>query len=88
MEALFTSTAVVALAEIGEVSTETARLSERISADTQDQAATAGRVAATMKDILAVTEQTSLGTRQTAVSIGQLAELAVELKGSVSGFKV
>ncbi|MBP7442263.1 MAG: type IV pili methyl-accepting chemotaxis transducer N-terminal domain-containing protein [Thauera sp.] len=77
-----------ALAEIGEVSTETARLIERISADTQDQAATAGRVAATMKDILAVTEQTSLGTRQTAVSIGQLAELAVELKGSVSGFKV
>ena len=77
-----------ALAEIGEVSTETSRLIERISADTQDQAATAGRVAATMKDILAVTEQTSLGTRQTAVSIGQLAELAVELKGSVSGFKV
>ena len=77
-----------ALAEIGEVSTETARLIERISADTQEQAATAGRVAATMKDILAVTEQTSLGTRQTAVSIGQLAELAVELKGSVSGFKV
>ena len=77
-----------ALAEIGEVSTETARLIERISADTQDQAATAGRVAATMKDILAVTEQTSLGIRQTAVSIGQLAELAVELKGSVSGFKV
>ena len=77
-----------ALAEIGEVSTETAPLIERISADTQEQAATAGRVAATMKDILAVTEQTSLGTRQTAVSIGQLAELAVELKGSVSGFKV
>ncbi|WP_345793150.1 methyl-accepting chemotaxis protein [Thauera sp. JM12B12] len=77
-----------ALAEIGQVSTETAQLIERISADTQDQAATAGRVAATMKDILAVTEQTSLGTRQTAVSIGQLAELAVELKGSVSGFKV
>lgn len=77
-----------ALAEIGEVSTETASLIERISADTQEQAATAGRVAATLKDILAVTEQTSLGTRQTAVSIGQLAELAVELKGSVSGFKV
>src|SRR5690606_28340843 len=83
-----TAAAGQALAEIGEVSTETARLIERISADTQDQAATAGRVAATMKDILAVTEQTSLGTRQTAVSIGQLAELAVELKGSVSGFKV
>jgi len=77
-----------ALAEIGLVSTETASLIERISADVQEQAATAGRVAAAMKDILAVTEQTSLGTRQTAVSIDQLAELAVELKGSVSGFKV
>jgi twitching motility protein PilJ len=32
--------------------------------------------------------QTTVGTKQTAVSIGQLAELAVELKGSVSGFKV
>ncbi|MBV2262446.1 MAG: methyl-accepting chemotaxis protein [Thauera sp.] len=77
-----------ALAEIDLVSTETASLIERISADVQEQAATAGRVAAAMKDILAVTEQTSLGTRQTAVSIDQLAELAVELKGSVSGFKV
>ena len=77
-----------ALAEIDQVSTETASLIERISADVQEQAATAGRVAAAMKDILAVTEQTSLGTRQTAVSIDQLAELAVELKGSVSGFKV
>jgi twitching motility protein PilJ len=77
-----------ALAEIGEVSMETARLIERISAEVQQQAGTAGRVAAAMKDILAVTEQTSLGTRQTAVSIDQLAELATELKGSVSGFKV
>ena len=77
-----------ALAEIDAVTADTARLIEQISADIQTQAATAGRVAATMKDILAVTEQTSLGTRQTAVSIGQLADLAVELKGSVSGFKV
>ena len=41
-----------------------------------------------MKDILTVTEQTTFGTQQTAVSIGQLTDLAVELKGSVSGFKV
>ncbi|ANQ86616.1 methyl-accepting chemotaxis protein [Azoarcus olearius] len=77
-----------ALAEIGEVSMETARLIEQISNDTQQQASTAVRVAGTMKDILAITEQTTLGTKQTAVSIGQLADLAVELKGSVSGFKV
>ena len=77
-----------ALSEIGQVSLETARLIEQISLDTQQQAAAAGGVAASMKDILSITEQTTLGTKQTAVSIGQLAELAVELKGSVSGFKV
>lgn len=77
-----------ALAEIDTVSSETAQLIEQISVDTQQQAATAGRVAETMKDILAITEQTTRGTQQTAVSIGQLADLAVELKGSVSGFKV
>jgi twitching motility protein PilJ len=52
------------------------------------QAETATRVAQNMQGILRVTEQTTVGTKQTAVSIGQLAELAVELKGSVSGFKV
>ena len=77
-----------ALSEIDEVSLEAAHLIERISTDTQEQAATAGRVAAAMKDILTVTEQTTFGTQQTAVSIGQLTDLAVELKGSVSGFKV
>ena len=77
-----------ALAEIGQVSAETARLIEQISNETQHQAATAGRVAETMKDIRAITEQTTQGTKQTAVSVGQLADLAVELKGSVSGFKV
>ena len=77
-----------ALSEIGEVSMETARLIEQISSDTQSQVTTAARVAETMKGILAITEQTTLGTQQTAVSVGQLADLAVELKGSVSGFKV
>ncbi|OYD54791.1 chemotaxis protein [Thauera propionica] len=77
-----------ALSEIDQVSLEAARLIEQISTDTQQQAATADRVAATMKDILTITEQTTLGTQQTAVSIGQLSDLAVELKGSVSGFKV
>ena len=77
-----------ALSEIDAVSNETARLIEQISTEIQQQATTAGRVANTMKDILAITEQTTRGTEQTAVSIGELADLAVELKGSVSGFKV
>ena len=36
----------------------------------------------------ATLDRTTTGTQQTAVSIGELADLAVELKGSVSGFKV
>jgi twitching motility protein PilJ len=37
---------------------------------------------------LQITGQTTTSTQQTAVSIGELAALAVELKGSVSGFRV
>ena len=86
--AQLTDAAGQVLAEIERVSTETAELIEQISGDIQEQAATASRVAGTMKDILAITDQTTRGTQQTAVSVGELADLAVELKGSVSGFKV
>ncbi|MBA3903527.1 MAG: chemotaxis protein, partial [Rhodocyclaceae bacterium] len=77
-----------ALQEISSVSTNLAQLIESISSATQQQAEAATRVAQSMEGILRVTEQTTAGTKQTAVSIGQLADLAVELKGSVSGFKV
>ncbi|MDP2809387.1 MAG: methyl-accepting chemotaxis protein [Rhodocyclaceae bacterium] len=77
-----------ALAEISTVSRNLAQLIEKISDDTQQQAAIATRVAADMQDILHVTEQTTAGTQQTASSIGELSSLAVELKGSVAGFKV
>ncbi|MBL8488618.1 MAG: methyl-accepting chemotaxis protein [Rhodocyclaceae bacterium] len=77
-----------ALTEISAVTTNLAQLIESISTDTQSQAKVATQVAENMRGILQVTEQTTRGTQQTAVSIGQLAELAVELKGSVAGFKV
>ncbi|MFA9439847.1 methyl-accepting chemotaxis protein [Uliginosibacterium sp. sgz301328] len=77
-----------ALSEIGDVSVEMATLVEKISADTQRQASVATEVSEAMRDILSITEQTTRSTQQSAVSIGQLADLAVELKGSVSGFKV
>lgn len=77
-----------ALAEISEVSKRLAGLIEQITQQTQQQSSRATQVAQTMKSILRVTEQTTQGTQETAVSIGQLAELAIELKGSVSGFKV
>jgi twitching motility protein PilJ len=77
-----------ALGEISSVSTNLAHLIERISTETQSQADIAGRVANSMQHILGITEQTTEGTKQTAVSIGELADLAIELKGSVAGFKV
>jgi twitching motility protein PilJ len=77
-----------ALTEISTVSTNLAGLIEYISTDTQAQATTATNVAARMQEILKITERTTTGTQQTAASVGELADLAVELKGSVAGFKV
>ncbi len=77
-----------ALSEIGEVSRRLAQLIEEISVTAQAQAQAAGVVATNMQDILNVTKQTTEGTKQTAVSIGQLAKLAQELKGSVANFKI
>jgi twitching motility protein PilJ len=77
-----------ALNEISSVSQDLARLIEAISSDTQEQADIATKVADSMQDILRITGQTTTSTQETAVSIGELTGLAVELKGSVSGFKV
>ncbi|TRZ99797.1 MAG: methyl-accepting chemotaxis protein [Rhodocyclaceae bacterium] len=77
-----------ALNEISSVSQDLARLIEAISSDTQAQADIATKVADSMQDILRITGQTTASTQETAVSIGELTELAIELKGSVSGFKV
>jgi twitching motility protein PilJ len=77
-----------ALNEISSVSQDLARLIQAISSDTQAQADIATQVADSMQSILRITGQTTTSTKETAVSIGELTELAVELKGSVSGFKV
>ena len=77
-----------ALAEISSVSQQLAQLIENISTDTQHQAEVARHVAGAMRGILRITEQTTAGTQETAGLIRQLADLAVELKGSVAGFKV
>ncbi|MCK9388148.1 MAG: methyl-accepting chemotaxis protein [Sulfuritalea sp.] len=77
-----------ALNEISSVSQDLAHLIEAISSDTQIQADIATQVADSMQDILRITGQTTTSTQETAVSISELTELAAELKGSVSGFKV
>lgn len=76
------------LAEIGEVSRRLAQLIENISRTTQVQARSAGAVAASMRNILGVTEQATAGTQRTAASVGQLAELARALKDSVANFRL
>jgi len=77
-----------ALTEIGRVSRSLSELIEGISVTTSTQAESAQVVARNMEEMLRVNERTSDGTRHTAESVRQLAELAQELKASVSGFKV
>jgi twitching motility protein PilJ len=77
-----------ALSEIERVSGNLASLIETISKATKAQAEAASKVAQTMQDIQNITNQATEGTKQTATSIGQLTELATELKGSVAGFKL
>jgi twitching motility protein PilJ len=59
-----------------------------ISAQTQMQSASVTEVTHGMQGILRITEETTEGTKQTNVSIGQLTKLASELRSSVAGFKV
>ncbi len=77
-----------ALGEIENVSTNLAELVQSISDATRQQAAAAANVSDTMNVIQEITTQTSAGTTATAASIGNLAELANDLKKSVSGFKL
>jgi twitching motility protein PilJ len=77
-----------ALREIGTVSTQLAELIASISQATQQQAASASRVAANMKVILGITQLTTDGTKQTATSAARLTALADGLKSSVAGFKL
>ena len=63
-------------------------LIETIAGAMQKQAQSATEVASSMQDILRITQQTTDGTKLTATSVGQLATLAKELKGSVSRFRM
>jgi len=77
-----------ALGTIDSVSTQLAELVESISNATHQQAEVAANVSDTMNVIQEITNQTSTGTNQTATSIGNLANMADELKRSVDGFKL
>ncbi|MDH5784468.1 MAG: methyl-accepting chemotaxis protein [Chromatiales bacterium] len=77
-----------ALSEIESVSSHLAELVQSITSATRQQANAASNISDTMNVIQEITTQTSEGTNQTAQSIGNLSELASELKRSVSGFKL
>lgn len=76
----------VALEEIEEVSNNLAQLIQEISSAAGSQSKAAIEVASSMGMIKEISTQTSKGTEETAVSIGHLAELANDMRGSVSGF--
>ncbi|WP_286807571.1 methyl-accepting chemotaxis protein [Marinimicrobium sp. UBA4209] len=78
----------VALEEIETVSNNLAELIQNISNAARQQASSAGHISNTMNVIQEITTQTSAGTSATAQSIGNLAEMALDLRESVAGFKL
>ncbi len=75
-----------ALTEIESVSQELANLINNISGAASDQAEAAQQISAIMEVIQRITEKTSSGTKETARSIGSLAEITNDLRSSVAGF--
>jgi twitching motility protein PilJ len=78
----------VALEEIESVSANLSDLIQNISNAARQQASSAGHISNTMNVIQEITSQTSAGTGETASSIGNLAEMALDLRESVAGFKL
>ena len=76
------------LESIENVSKHLADLIRNISDSARQQASAANNISDTMNVIQEITTQTSAGTNETAASIGNLAELANELRRSVAGFKL
>ena len=80
------NSAGIALEEIETVSTNLAELIQDISEAAKHQSTTSAHISHTMNVIQEITSQTLAGTNDTATSIGALADMAVEMKNSVSGF--
>lgn len=78
----------VALEEIEAVSSNLAELIQDISTTASHQATTAGHISGTMNVIQDITTQTLDSASTTSRNVTELAELAVALRGSVSGFRL
>ena len=77
-----------ALGEIGKVSADLSGLIQGISVAAAQQSTAATDITQTMNTIQSITAQTSQGANQTAESIGNLAQLAADLRRSVADFKL
>ncbi|MGD3454026.1 methyl-accepting chemotaxis protein [Xanthomonas citri pv. citri] len=77
-----------ALTEIERVSNALNNLIKNISIAAHQQSAAATDITQTMGVIRQITSQTSQGAEQTAESIGNLAQLAADLRRSVADFKL
>ncbi|HEX7341490.1 MAG TPA: methyl-accepting chemotaxis protein [Rhodanobacteraceae bacterium] len=77
-----------ALGDIENVSNNLAGLIQNISTAAKQQSTAATNITTTMNAIQEITSQTSLGASQTAESIGNLAQLANDLRRSVADFKL
>lgn len=78
----------IALEEIENVSQALANLIQTISHAARQQASTAAHVSRTMDVIQEITSQTSLGSTETAMTIGKLTTMARGMQQSVEGFKL
>ncbi len=77
-----------ALGDIERVSNDLATLINGISVAARQQSSAATNITSTMNSIQEITSQTSMGASQTAESIGNLAQLANDLRRSVADFKL
>ncbi|MFC0677165.1 methyl-accepting chemotaxis protein [Lysobacter korlensis] len=77
-----------ALGEIEKVSSDLSGLIQGISMAAQQQSGAAANITQTMNTIQQITSQTTQGANQTAESIGNLAQLAADLRRSVADFKL
>ncbi|KIQ97906.1 type IV pilus biogenesis protein PilJ [Lysobacter sp. A03] len=75
-----------ALGEIEKVSSDLSGLIQGISLASQQQSGAAANITETMNTIQQITSQTTQGANQTAQSIGNLAQMASDLRRSVADF--
>ena len=86
--ALLAENAGAALEEIEQVSNQIASLVQNISASARHQATTSQSISRNMQVLREISSQTAESTTATSDSIGKLAELATQLRTSVTGFRL